>query len=138
MVMTNRNELRKAPKSPSQFAAAKAINELRDSGALDSLFSKIDPGELQLTGESGFVPGLIKTALERGLQVELTEHLGYEKGDPRRDRLHRFAGREPVGDLDQVILGEIAGTDRNLLDDVHTASVDEPQRSAAERHSDPV
>ena len=83
MVMTNRNELRKAPKSPSQLAAAKAIDELRDSGALDSVFSKIDAGELQLTGEGGFVPGLIKAALERGLQVELTEHLGYEKGDPQ-------------------------------------------------------
>ena len=83
MVMTNRNELRKAPKSPSQLAAAKAIDELRDSGALDSLFSKIDAGELQLTGEGGFVPGLIKATLERGLQEELTEHLGYEKGDPR-------------------------------------------------------
>ena len=37
---------------------------------------------MQLTGEGGFVPGLIKAALERGLQAELTGHLGYEKGDP--------------------------------------------------------
>ena len=28
------------------------------------------------------MPGLIKAALERGLQAELTEHLGYDKGDP--------------------------------------------------------
>ena len=83
MVMTNRNELRKAPWTPSQLAAAKAIDEFRESGTLDALFSKIDAGELQLTGAGGFVPGLIKTALERGLQVELTEHLGYEKGDPQ-------------------------------------------------------
>ena len=44
--------------------------------------AKIDAGQLQLTGVGGFVPSLIKAALERGLQAELTEHLGYEKGDP--------------------------------------------------------
>ena len=70
MVMTSRNELRKAPRSPSQLQAAKAIDELRESGALDSLFSKIDAGQIQLTGEGGFIPGLLKAALERGLQVE--------------------------------------------------------------------
>jgi transposase-like protein len=82
MVMTERNEKLKAPKSPAQRAAADAIKELRDSGALDGLFAKIDAGTMQLTGEGGFVPGLIKAALERGLQAELTEHLGYDKGDP--------------------------------------------------------
>jgi putative transposase len=50
------------------------------SGALDSIFAKIDAGELELTGDGGFIPGLIKAALERGLQAELTDHLGYEKG----------------------------------------------------------
>ena len=53
MVMTERNEKLKAPKSPAQRAAAEAIKELRDSGALDGLFAKIDAGTLQLTGEGG-------------------------------------------------------------------------------------
>lgn len=65
MVMTERSEKLKAPKSPAQRAAADAIKELRDSGALDGLFAKMDAGTMQLTGESGFVPGLIKAALER-------------------------------------------------------------------------
>ena len=39
-------------------------------------------GELQLTGEGGFLPEMIKAVLERGLAAELTDHLGYEKGDP--------------------------------------------------------
>ena len=60
----------------------KAAAELAASGALDGLFAQIDAGELELTGDGGFIPALIKTALERGLQVELTEHLGYEKGSP--------------------------------------------------------
>jgi putative transposase len=68
--------------SSSARVAAEAIEELKASGGLDSLFAKIDAGGLQLTGEGGFVPGLIKAALERGLQAELDGHLGYEKGDP--------------------------------------------------------
>ena len=63
------------PKSGAEVAAQMAA-----SGALDEIFSKIDAGELDLTGAEGFIPGLIKAALERGLQAELTGHLGYEKG----------------------------------------------------------
>lgn len=54
--------------------------ELAASGALDELFARIDAGDVELTGDGGLIPGLIKAALERGLQAELTEHLGYEKG----------------------------------------------------------
>lgn len=59
---------------------------LRASGAVDQLLASIDSGEVAMTGEGGLLPGLIKLALERGLAAELTDHLGYEKGDP--------AGRE--------------------------------------------
>ena len=110
MVMTNRNMLHKAPRSPSQLAAAKAIDELRESGALDSLFSKIDAGELQLTGEGGFVPGLIKAALERGLQVELTEHLGYEKGDPEA----RFYSNSRNGFTPKMVTAEVGELDLDI------------------------
>ena len=58
------------------------IEDLKASGALDALFAKIDSGEVALTGDGGLLPGLIKAALERGLGAELTDHLGYEKGDP--------------------------------------------------------
>jgi len=44
--------------------------------------SRIDEGELQLTGEGGFLPEMIKAVLERGLNVERDGHLGYVKGDP--------------------------------------------------------
>lgn len=68
----------------SPQSAAEAIDELRSSGALDALLAKIDAGELQLTGQGGFVLGLIKAALERGPQAELTEHVGYERGEDRK------------------------------------------------------
>ncbi|GFG90493.1 hypothetical protein MBOU_25350 [Mycobacterium bourgelatii] len=55
---------------------------LRASGVVDDLLAQVDSGEVALTGEGGLLPGLIKLALERGLAAELTDHLGYEKGDP--------------------------------------------------------
>ena len=61
---------------------ADVVEELKASGALDALFARIDSGEIAMTGDGGLIPGLIKAALERGLQAELTDHLGYEKGDP--------------------------------------------------------
>lgn len=64
-------------KSQSEGAA-----RLIESGMLDDLFAKIDAGEVQLDGDRGFIQQLIKTGLVRGLQAELTEHVGYEKGDP--------------------------------------------------------
>ena len=63
-------------------AQAEGALRLIDSGVMDDLFAKIDAGEVQLDGDGGFIQQLIKTGLERGLQTELTEHLGYEKGDP--------------------------------------------------------
>lgn len=55
--------------------------ELESSGALDELLSKIDAGEIELTGDGGLVPALVKASLERGLQAEMSAHLGYENGD---------------------------------------------------------
>lgn len=60
---------------------AEGAKRLRDSGVLDDLFAKIDSGEVQLDGRDGLIQQLIKTGLERGLQAELTDHVGYERGD---------------------------------------------------------
>jgi putative transposase len=65
-----------------QSAEQAAVDQLVDAGLLDELMAQVDAGGLQLTGEGGFLPGLIKAVLERGLAAELTDHLGYEKGDP--------------------------------------------------------
>ncbi|MEV7136600.1 transposase [Arthrobacter sp. NPDC093128] len=53
---------------------------MAESGGLDDIFARIDDGGLELTEDNSFIPGLIKAALERGLQAELTDQLGYEKG----------------------------------------------------------
>jgi putative transposase len=62
--------------------ARQAINEMVDAGLLDQLMSKVDGDGLALTGAGGLLPRLVKAVLERGLAAELTDHLGYEKGDP--------------------------------------------------------
>jgi putative transposase len=63
-------------------AAAGSMDALKASGAFDELMAQIDSGELELDGKEGFIQQLVKASLERGLQAELTGHLGYEKGDP--------------------------------------------------------
>ena len=55
-------------------------DQLKSSGAMDEIFAKIDAGT-PLTGDQGLLGGMLKAALERGLDAELTEHVGYERGD---------------------------------------------------------
>jgi putative transposase len=63
-------------------SARDAVNDLIEAGLLDQLMERVDGDGLQLTGAGGFLPEMIKAVLERGLQAELSDHLGYEKGDP--------------------------------------------------------
>ncbi len=67
-------------KRPGEPSGQDLVEQLTASGQLDALFAQIDAGRVELTGDGGFVPALVKAALERGLQAELTSHLGYEKG----------------------------------------------------------
>ena len=64
----------------ARASGREAVEELRRSGALDALFERLDAGEVEMTGSQGLLPALLKEALERGLAAELSEHLGYEKG----------------------------------------------------------
>jgi len=98
-------------------SASDLVDELRRSGALDSLFAKIDSGEVQLTGDGGLVPSLIKATLERGLAAELSGHLGYDKGDPEaRHYPNSRNGSTPktvasdAGDIELDVPRDRAGT----------------------------
>jgi len=62
--------------------AREAGNEMLEAGLLDGVMDRVDRDGLALTGAGGFLPELVKAVLERGLAAELTEHLGYERGDP--------------------------------------------------------
>ena len=82
----------------SGASGPEAVEELRRSGALDALFERLDAGEIEMTGSQGLLPALLKEALERGLAAELSEHLGYEKGQTStqaRSNTRRARRRRP-------------------------------------------
>lgn len=60
---------------------AEVADSLKASGALDEIFARIDAGE-PLGGHEGLLKGMLKASLERGLEAELADHVGYDRGDP--------------------------------------------------------
>lgn len=53
-----------------------------DESLIDRLMDQVDSEGLELLGPDGVLTELTSRVLSRGLEVEMTEHLGYEKGDP--------------------------------------------------------
>ncbi len=82
MTMTESDEEQEVEEVSERSDARAMVDELVDAGLLDELMARVDSGGLQLTGEGGFLPEMIKAVLERGLAAELTDHVGYERGDP--------------------------------------------------------
>ena len=68
---------------------------------LDQLLANYKKPE-DLTGENGLFKQLKKALIERALGAELTEHLGYEKGDPAG----RGSGNNRNGTSSKTILTE--------------------------------
>lgn len=103
-------------------ATAAMAEDLVASGALDGLFSRIDSGEVRLTGDGGMLPAMIKAALERGLGAELSDHLGYDKGAPEASEFANSRnGSTPktvsteVGDVRLDVPRDRAGTFTPML-----------------------
>lgn len=67
---------------PARFSGRRLRELVADDAWLDELIDRADEGGVALTGPGGFLPEMIKAVLERGLAAELTDHLGYEHGDP--------------------------------------------------------
>ncbi|MFN8082440.1 MAG: IS256 family transposase [Kineosporiaceae bacterium] len=61
-------------------AARVLRRELFTDEVIDSMLARVGEGGLSRTGPGGALPELVKSVLERGM--ELTDHLGYDKGDP--------------------------------------------------------
>src|ERR1700736_5600719 len=68
---------------------------------LDALLANYEKPE-DLTGDSGLFKQLKKKLLERALGAELTEHLGYEKGDPAG----RGSGNSRNGFSSKTVIGD--------------------------------
>lgn len=70
------------PGGPGRVSGKQLRQLLADDTWLDELIDRAETGGVALTGEGGFLPELVKAVLERGLAAELTDHVGYERGDP--------------------------------------------------------
>jgi transposase-like protein len=83
----------------------------------EALVARARADGVELTGEGGLLTGLIKQVLQTGLEVEMEEHLGYERHDPAgRGSGNSRNGSYPktvtaeVGQVELAIPGDRAGT----------------------------
>jgi putative transposase len=89
--------------SPEPGSARQLVNEMVDAGLLDELMDRVDRDGLALTGAGGFLPEMVKAVLERGMQAELTDHLGYEK----HDRAGRGSPNSRNGSTPKTVASEV-------------------------------
>src|SRR5829696_2684078 len=96
-------------------------DSLKQSGALDEIFARIDAGE-PLTGHEGLLKGMLKATLERGMDVEVTDHVGYERGDPdasmfpnSRNGSYPKTVASEIGDIELAIPRDRQGTFTPML-----------------------
>ncbi len=66
----------------SDEAAARRIAEAFAPDTIDALLKDAKATGTPVDGVDGLLNKMTKAVLERALQVEMTEHLGYEAGDP--------------------------------------------------------
>ena len=55
---------------------------LIDDETLDRLMDRVDAEGLELLGPDGVLTELTSRIMNRALEAEMAEHLGYERGDP--------------------------------------------------------
>ena len=77
---------------------------------IDAVMAGVDAGGLELLGPDGVLAELTKRLLERGLAEELTDHLGYEAGDPAG----RGSGNNRNGTSAKTMLTEIGAVDLDI------------------------
>ena len=77
---------------------------------VDQLMAKVRAEGLELLGEGGVIAGLTKSILERALEEERTEYLGYERGDPAG----RGSGNSRNGTTPKRVLTEIGAVDLDV------------------------
>lgn len=81
-------------------------------GVLDELMARVEEEGAELLGPDGLLGQVTKAVLERALDEELSDHLGYEKGDP--------AGRGSGNSRNGI-------TSKRLHTDIGTVDLDVPR-----------
>jgi len=78
-----------------------------DSDLVDQLVEQARTAGLQLTGDGGLLQQLTKRVLESALDGEITDHLGYDKGDPAG----KNGGNSRNGARGKTVLTEVGPVD---------------------------
>jgi transposase-like protein len=73
----------------------------------DELVARARADGVELTGENGLLTALVRQVLQTGLEVELTDHLGYEAHDP----VGRGSGNSRNGSYPKTLTTEIGAVD---------------------------
>lgn len=66
----------------SEHSAVEESAGVIDDETLDRLMDQVDTKGLELLGPDGVLTQLTSRIMNRALETEMTQHLGYEKGDP--------------------------------------------------------
>ena len=66
----------------SDSVSEEPVRPVIDDELVDRLMVQVDAEGLELLGPEGVLTELTSRILSRGLDVEMADHLGYEKGDP--------------------------------------------------------
>jgi putative transposase len=82
---------------------------------VNELMAKVRADGLQLLGDGGVIAELSKRLLERALDEELTDHVGYERGDPAG----RNGGNSRNGTTPKRVLTEAGTVDLDVPRDRH-------------------
>jgi putative transposase len=88
---------------------------------IDELMAKVRTDGIQLLGDGGLIAEFSKRILERALDEELTDELGYERGDPAG----RGSGNSRNGTTPKTVITEIGSVDLDVPRD--RAGVFEPK-----------
>lgn len=83
---------------PVEQVGAELVDE-----AAERLMDRADASGAALLGEGGLLTQIVRALLERALEVEMTEHLGYEKPDPAG----RGSGNSRNGTSSKTMLADI-------------------------------
>jgi len=77
---------------------------------LDELMARAEASETELLGPDGLLNHLTKAVLERALDEELTDHLGYDKHDP----VGRGSGNSRNGTSSKMLLTDAGAVDLDV------------------------
>ena len=81
-VTTSDDDISNGGPGPRALTGRQLREQLADDAWLEELIDRAGEDGVALTGAGGFLTELVKAVLEKGLKAELSDHLGYDQGDP--------------------------------------------------------